>query len=71
VITSALKIDNDELFPEDFDTALLFPIDDNKMFNDINVRADGSKLEVTVKDIAAVPTPYYFHIVLQLESNEK
>lgn len=71
VIASALKIDNEELFPADFDTALLFPIEDNKVFREIKANADGSKLEVTVKDKASVATPYYFYIVLTLESNEK
>lgn len=62
-----LKINNTELFPVDFDSALLFPVIHNDHFSQIDEEAGGSKLEVTLND--ADNEDYYFTIVLRLENN--
>jgi len=69
--TSPLKIDNNEVFPKDFDSALLFPIEDNKVFTKISEKADGSKIEVIVKDSNSSFSAHYITIVLLLENDEK
>lgn len=68
VFSSPLKINNTDHFPEDFDSALLFPIDHNDDFTKIDEEAAGSRLEVTLQDKGTVASPYYFSIVLVLEN---
>ena len=70
VFISPLKINNTEHFPENFDSALLYPIDHNDDFTKISEEAAGSRLEVTVKDQNVVATPYYFTILLILENGD-
>lgn len=68
VFTKGLKINNVEHFPDDFDGALLFPVDHNDEFTKIDEEAAGSRLQVTVKDTGTVSSAYYFTFVLILEN---
>ncbi|MPM07442.1 hypothetical protein SDC9_53748 [bioreactor metagenome] len=71
LFTSPLKIDNREIFPENFDSALLFPVEDNKVFTKIDEKADGSKIEVSVIDNNNAFAAHYLTIVLQLENDDE
>lgn len=70
VFASPLKINNVDILPENFDATLLYPINHNDDFTQINEEAGGSRLEVSVKDENTVSTPYYFTIVLILENDD-
>jgi hypothetical protein len=66
-ISSALTINNEEQFANDFPTGLLFPIKDNDIYTNINAEANGSILEAKVKD-TAYTTNYYLTIIVTLEN---
>lgn len=66
-----LNINNVELFPEKFDSALLFPLNHNEHFTEIDEEAKASRLRVQVIDKnTAMPAEgaYYLTIVVQLEN---
>jgi hypothetical protein len=70
VVTSPIKFNSKEIFPEKFDTFLLFPCEDNKQYNftEINEPAAGSKIEGRLKDVNPGVFPYEVTIVLTLSN---
>lgn len=66
-----LKINNREIFPEDFDTFFLQARDEFNRFTQIYETAKGSKVSGSIVDPAVVATPYYVTIQLELERDIK
>ena len=62
-----LKINNREIYPEDFDTFFLQARLEYERFTRINEKADGSKVSGSILDPAVVAAPYYATIILVLE----
>ena len=66
-MTQPLFINNKQVFPNEFDTALLFPKKNNDEFREIEAETNGSLLEVRVTD-ANYTSNYYLTIILELEN---
>lgn len=69
VVTNPIKVNAVEVYPELFDTNLLFPKEDNIMLGttEVNEKAEGSRIEGKIQyQAAVVVTPFDVKIVLVL-----
>lgn len=65
-LATPLKINHIDIYPEDFDTGLLFPADSNAVFTKIKEEAAGSMLEVQFNTPSTGSG--YINVVLVLEN---
>jgi hypothetical protein len=68
VVTGPIKVNSVEVYPENFDTNLLFPKEDNIMLGtlDVNEPAGGSRVEGKIQYQANIAAAFDVKIVLVL-----
>lgn len=72
VVTNPIKVNAVEVYPENFDTNLLFPKEDNIMLGtlDVNEKAEGSRVEGKIQYQAAVVNPAFDVKIILVLSDE-